>query len=55
MAQGGDLAERLVQVSVQNGWGLYELAPERITLEQVFVDITTEESTAVSESTETIA
>ncbi len=55
MAQGDDLAERLVQLSVANGWGLYELAPERITLEQVFVDITTEESTDVSEATETAA
>lgn len=47
--QGSDLAERLVQQSVQNDWGLYELTPERITLEQVFVDITTEESTAITE------
>lgn len=44
--EGGDLAERLVQQSVANGWGLHELTPERITLEQIFVDITTEESAA---------
>lgn len=42
--QGSDLAERLVAESVQHDWGLYELTPERITLEQIFVDITTEES-----------
>lgn len=52
---GSDLGERLVQQSVQHDWGLYELAPERITLEQVFVDITTEESTDVSETTEAAA
>ena len=27
--------------AVERNWGLYELAPERMTLEQVFVDITT--------------
>ena len=51
---GSDLAERLVEQSVQSDWGLYELTPERITLEQIFVDITTEES-AVAETTEVAA
>jgi ABC-2 type transport system ATP-binding protein len=54
-AQTGDLAERLVAESVQHNWGLYELAPERITLEQVFVDITTEEITTVSDTETTEA
>jgi ABC-2 type transport system ATP-binding protein len=35
--------EKLVTAAVQNGWGLYELSPERLTLEQIFVDITTTE------------
>jgi ABC-2 type transport system ATP-binding protein len=35
--------EALAAVAVQNGWGLYELSPERLTLEQIFVDITTTE------------
>ncbi len=51
-AVGSELAEQLVQQSVQHDWGLYELTPERITLEQVFVDITTEEHTAVTETVE---
>jgi ABC-2 type transport system ATP-binding protein len=33
-------AQRLVEASVTGGWGLYELVPERMSLEQVFVDIT---------------
>lgn len=53
--QGGDLAERLVQLSVEHGWGLYELAPERVSLEQVFVDITTEEHVSVSEAVEVVS
>jgi ABC-2 type transport system ATP-binding protein len=35
--------EKLATAAVQNGWGLYELSPERLTLEQIFVDITTTE------------
>lgn len=35
--------ERLAQVAVEHGWGLFELSPERLTLEQIFVDITTKE------------
>jgi len=33
-------AEALVELSVARGWGLYELAPEKMSLEDVFVDIT---------------
>jgi len=33
-------AERLAEQAVQNGWGLYELTPERRSLEDIFVDIT---------------
>jgi len=33
-------AQQLVAASVAGGWGLYELTPERLSLEQVFVDIT---------------
>lgn len=39
-------AEALAIAAVQNGWGLYELMPERLTLEQIFVDITTTEKAA---------
>jgi len=36
-------AEALAEKAVAEGWGLYELTPERLSLEDVFVNITTEE------------
>lgn len=33
-------AEAIAAAAAQQGWGLFELAPERLSLEQVFVDIT---------------
>jgi ABC-2 type transport system ATP-binding protein len=35
-----DPAEALVQQSVAEQWGLYELIPERMSLEEIFMDIT---------------
>ena len=35
-----DPSDAIVEQAVANGWGLHELTPERMTLEQVFVDIT---------------
>jgi ABC-2 type transport system ATP-binding protein len=35
-----DPAEALVARAVQHGWGLRELTPERMSLEEIFVDIT---------------
>jgi ABC-2 type transport system ATP-binding protein len=34
-------AERLAEVAVSSGWGLMELASERRSMEQIFIDITT--------------
>lgn len=36
-------AEALAERAVAEGWGLFELTPERLSLEDVFVNITTEE------------
>ncbi len=36
-------AEALVEQAVAQDWGLYELTPERLSLEDVFVNITTTE------------
>ena len=36
-------AEALAERAVAEGWGLYELTPERLSLEDVFVNITTTE------------
>ena len=38
-------AAQVAQVVVEQAWGLLELTPERRTLEQIFVDITTAEPT----------
>jgi ABC-2 type transport system ATP-binding protein len=38
-------AEALADAAVRGGWGLQELVPERRTLEEIFVDITTHETT----------
>lgn len=37
-------AEQLAELAVRSGWGLRELTPERMSLEEIFVDITTAES-----------
>jgi len=37
---GNSPAEVLVEYAVTHGWGLYELTPERSTLEEIFVAIT---------------
>ncbi len=36
-------AEEIVERAVSAGWGLYELTPERLSLEDVFVNLTTTE------------
>ncbi len=38
-----DPTEELVNASVSEGWGLFELTPERMSLEEVFVDLTCRE------------
>lgn len=40
---GESPAEALAERAVREGWGLFELVPERRTLEDIFVDITTTE------------
>jgi ABC-2 type transport system ATP-binding protein len=39
-----DPAEALTEQSVIHRWRLYELAPERRTLEQIFIELTCSES-----------
>jgi gliding motility-associated transport system ATP-binding protein len=45
-----DPAEQLVRLSVERNWGLREIGPERASLEQIFVDLTTREPVAVAEA-----
>lgn len=39
-------AEQIVQASVQQGWGLYQIAPDQTSLEDVFVQLTFQEQAA---------
>ena len=41
---GAETAEALAERAVREGWGLLELTPERRTLEQIFVELTTTET-----------
>jgi ABC-2 type transport system ATP-binding protein len=45
-SDGADPVDALVRASVQGNWGLTHLAPERATLEDVFVQLTQQESAA---------
>lgn len=48
-AEGQAPNEAIVQASVQNGWGLYQLAPDQTSLEDVFVQLTYQEAAPVAE------
>lgn len=39
-------AESIVQTAVKNGWGLYQIAPDQTSLEDVFVQLTYQEQAA---------
>ncbi len=43
-------AEAVVERAVSEAWGLYELVPERLSLEQIFVDIATSDSASSAEA-----
>jgi ABC-2 type transport system ATP-binding protein len=48
-------AEAIVEKAVAAGWGLYELTPERLSLEDVFVNITTTDHAGVTPAEEAAA
>jgi ABC-2 type transport system ATP-binding protein len=41
--------EAIVQAAVKNGWGLYQIAPDQTSLEDVFVQLTYQDA-AVAEA-----
>ena len=41
---GADLRRELARVVVANGWGLLEMRPIRMSLEEIFLELTTEET-----------
>ncbi|MDJ0880663.1 MAG: ATP-binding cassette domain-containing protein [Gammaproteobacteria bacterium] len=44
--EADDFAMFLVEISVQNQWGLFELIPDNTSLEEIFVELTTAETPA---------
>jgi len=43
-ARGRDIRREIARTVVNNGWGLLELRPMRMSLEEIFLQVTTEES-----------
>lgn len=50
-----DPTDEIVKRSAEQQWGLYELRPGRVSLEDIFLQLTTEETTQVSEQEESTA
>ncbi len=46
-----DPTDALVKLASERNWGLYEIAPERLSLEQIFVELTTDETQAAETKT----
>ncbi|ACT48730.1 ABC transporter ATP-binding protein [Methylotenera mobilis] len=46
-AESTEPAEAIVQAAVQQGWGLYQIAPDQTSLEDVFMQLTYQEQLAV--------
>ena len=45
---GRDVRRDLAKAVIANGWGLLELRPTRMSLEDVFLSLTTDETPAVA-------
>ena len=50
-AENSAPAEAIVQAAVQNGWGLHQIGPDQTSLEDVFVQLTHQENSAISGTT----
>jgi ABC-2 type transport system ATP-binding protein len=50
--RGRDVRRDLARAVVSSGWGLLELRPTRVSLEEVFLAVTTEDMSAVTETAE---
>ncbi len=51
--QGADIRRQLAQAVVSNGWGLLELRALQASLEEIFLELTTEDRVGSGERTET--
>jgi ABC-2 type transport system ATP-binding protein len=52
--QGQDVRRELARTVIMNNWGLLELRPMRMSLEEIFLSLTTEETPETPASTETV-
>lgn len=52
--QGHDIRRDLSRAIVSNGWGLLELRPLRMSLEEIFLSLTTEDATQLAAPEETV-
>jgi ABC-2 type transport system ATP-binding protein len=52
---GRDVRRELARTVVTSGWGLLELRPLRISLEDVFLSLTTEEASSTTEEASTVS
>ena len=50
--QGRDVRRELAAAIVNRGWGLLELRPMRMSLEEIFLHLTTEDTAAAADSRE---
>jgi ABC-2 type transport system ATP-binding protein len=53
--RGRDIRRELARTVVSSGWGLLELRPMRMSLEEIFLSLTTEEQTAPAAVEETVS
>jgi gliding motility-associated transport system ATP-binding protein len=53
--RGRDIRRELARAVVSSGWGLLELRPMRMSLEEIFLSLTTEEQTAPAAVEETVS
>jgi ABC-2 type transport system ATP-binding protein len=51
--QGRDIRRELSHAVVTSGWGLLELRPMRMSLEEIFLSLTTEDAAQVQAGEET--
>ena len=49
-ASGRDIRRELARTVVASGWGLLELRPMRMSLEEIFLSLTTEEAPTPTEA-----
>jgi ABC-2 type transport system ATP-binding protein len=52
--QGQDVRRELARTVIMNNWGLLELRPMRMSLEEIFLSLTTEETPETPASTEAV-